>query len=208
MVILTGFHCTTRSFLKFSFLEDKTAATLILHLKSIFAWHNIPIEIVGDNMPFTSVIFKRFTHEWWIKLNPNSPCHLQAYRQWKISSNSEEFAEGSCSWWAWPIPSSFGVPCHPFHRHWRFACPVALRSTADKRIALHIRLPVSSCWPGLTSTAGREAQADEVLQSRYQITSSSLRTENSYESELKWMATRHCHWHSCKPALVHRVSLH
>ena len=38
-------------------LEDKTASTVVLHLKSIFARHGIPMELVSDNMPYSSETF-------------------------------------------------------------------------------------------------------------------------------------------------------
>ena len=68
-------------FPEISILEDKTAATLILHFKSIFARHGIPLELVSDNMPFSSAVFKRFAQDWGIKLNPSSPCYPQANGQ-------------------------------------------------------------------------------------------------------------------------------
>lgn len=68
-------------FSEIALLKDKTAATLILHLKSIFARHGIPIELVSDNMLFSSVIFKCFVQDWVIKLNPSSPCYSQANGQ-------------------------------------------------------------------------------------------------------------------------------
>ena len=38
-------------------LEDKTASTVVLHLKSIFSRYGIPMELVSDNMPYSSETF-------------------------------------------------------------------------------------------------------------------------------------------------------
>lgn len=68
-------------FSEIALLKDKTAAILILHLKSILARYGIPIELVSDNMLFSSVIFKCFVQDWVIKLNPSSPCYPQVNGQ-------------------------------------------------------------------------------------------------------------------------------
>jgi len=41
-------------------LENKSASCVILHLKSIFATHGIPEQLIADNNPFNSKDFKRF----------------------------------------------------------------------------------------------------------------------------------------------------
>ena len=83
-------------FPKIALLEDKAAATLILHLKSIFAGRGILIELFSDNIQFSSVIFKCFAQEWGIKLIRSSPCYPQANGQSeRFCSNSETFAEES-----------------------------------------------------------------------------------------------------------------
>lgn len=41
-------------------IEQKTAATVILKLKEIFARHGIPEELMSDNMPFDSREFRQF----------------------------------------------------------------------------------------------------------------------------------------------------
>lgn len=47
-------------FVEVLFLSDKTAASIITCLKSVFARHGIPQELVSDNMPFASQEFQTF----------------------------------------------------------------------------------------------------------------------------------------------------
>ena len=56
-------------------LEDNTASTVVPHLKSIFARHGIPMELVSDNIPYSSETFRHFAQDWEITLNPSSPCY-------------------------------------------------------------------------------------------------------------------------------------
>ena len=44
-------------------IHSKTAETTIAELKSIFARHGIPSEIMLDNMPFNSRAFKQFSYQ-------------------------------------------------------------------------------------------------------------------------------------------------
>ena len=53
-------------------LPDKTAATVIQKLKSVFARFGIPYEIVSDNMPFQSANFLKFADEWGFKTTTSS----------------------------------------------------------------------------------------------------------------------------------------
>ena len=50
-------------FIETALLPNKTAGTVIRHLKSIFARHGIPEELVSDNMPFNSKEFDEFAKE-------------------------------------------------------------------------------------------------------------------------------------------------
>lgn len=43
-----------------SLLRDKTAGTIVIHMKSIFARHRISEELISDNMPYNSKEFKQF----------------------------------------------------------------------------------------------------------------------------------------------------
>ena len=54
-------------------LENKTASNVIIHLKSIFARHGIPEEMMSDNMPFASQEFTNFGRDCGIKLTTSSP---------------------------------------------------------------------------------------------------------------------------------------
>nr|XP_054591203.1 uncharacterized protein K02A2.6-like [Nothobranchius furzeri] len=54
-------------------LSDKTACTIIQRMKSVFARHGIPKEIVSDHVPFASYEMKSFATKWEIKLTFSSP---------------------------------------------------------------------------------------------------------------------------------------
>lgn len=65
-------------YIETSLLQDKTAGTVIMHLKSIFARHGIPEELVSDNMPYNSREFKDFASSWGFKLTTSSPTYAQS----------------------------------------------------------------------------------------------------------------------------------
>ena len=52
-----------------------------LHMKSMFARHGIPGQLVSDNMPFASREFNEFAKEWGIKLTTSSPMYPQSNGQ-------------------------------------------------------------------------------------------------------------------------------
>ena len=54
-------------------LENKTAACVINHHKSMFARHGIAEELLSDNMPFASKECVDFAREWKIGLTTSSP---------------------------------------------------------------------------------------------------------------------------------------
>lgn len=54
-------------------LADKTAHTVIQKMKSVFARHGIPREIVSDHVPFASYEMQSFAASWEIKLTHSSP---------------------------------------------------------------------------------------------------------------------------------------
>ena len=62
-------------------LENKTASNVIIHLKSIFARHGIPEEMMSDNMPFASQEFTNFGRDWGLKLTTSSPNFPQSNGQ-------------------------------------------------------------------------------------------------------------------------------
>ena len=62
-------------------LERKTAAYVILHMKSMFAGHGILSQLVSDTMPFASREFNDFAKEWGIKLTTSSPMYPQSNGQ-------------------------------------------------------------------------------------------------------------------------------
>lgn len=59
-------------------LQGKTANSLIPHLKSIFARHGIPCEMVADNMPFASAAMQTFATSWKFKITTTSPRYAQS----------------------------------------------------------------------------------------------------------------------------------
>ena len=65
-------------FIETALLPNKTAGTVITHLKSIFARHGIPEELVSDNMPFNSKEFDEFAKEWGFKQTTSSPTYAQS----------------------------------------------------------------------------------------------------------------------------------
>ena len=58
--------------------EDKTASWVVRHMKSIYARHGIPEEIVCDNMPYGSREFREFGRVWGIKVTTSSPTYAQS----------------------------------------------------------------------------------------------------------------------------------
>lgn len=59
-------------------LSDKSAHTVILKMKSVFARHGIPKEIVSDNVPFASYEMRSFAASWDFKLTHSSPGYPQS----------------------------------------------------------------------------------------------------------------------------------
>ena len=65
-------------YIETSLLKDKTAATVVTHMKSIFARHGIPDEVISDNMPYSSTEFRQFAREWQFKSTTSSPTYPQS----------------------------------------------------------------------------------------------------------------------------------
>lgn len=59
-------------------MKDKTAKTVIQHMKAIFSRHGIPDELVSDNMPFSSRDFHAFAREWGFVVTTSSPRYPQS----------------------------------------------------------------------------------------------------------------------------------
>ena len=57
--------------------ENKSASCVILHLKSIFARHGIPEQLIADNNPFNNKDFKRFAKDYWFNVTTCSPHYHQ-----------------------------------------------------------------------------------------------------------------------------------
>ena len=54
-------------------LSKKTAFDVTLALKSIFASHGVPLEVVADNMPFNSCEMRSFADQWGFNITTASP---------------------------------------------------------------------------------------------------------------------------------------
>ena len=54
-------------------IKGKTAKYVTLALKSIFAVHGVPIDVVADNMPFGSMALRQFASEWGFNITTSSP---------------------------------------------------------------------------------------------------------------------------------------
>ena len=65
-------------FIETSMMANKTAPTVIIHLKSIFARHGIPEQLISDNMPFNSTEFKKFAKDWGFQTITSSPRYPQS----------------------------------------------------------------------------------------------------------------------------------
>ena len=59
-------------------LNDKSSQAVITSMKSVFARHGIPDEVVADNMPFSSKECSRFAQEWGFKISTSSPHYPQS----------------------------------------------------------------------------------------------------------------------------------
>ena len=76
--------CVVDYFSKFPFvrlLKDKTAGTIVAHLKSIVCEQGIPEEVISDNMPFGSADFKKFATEYKFTSTTSSPTYAQSNGQ-------------------------------------------------------------------------------------------------------------------------------
>ena len=62
-------------------LHSKTSSEVIVNLKSIFARHGIPEEVVADNMPFGSREFQEFARNWNFSVTTTSPNYPQSNGQ-------------------------------------------------------------------------------------------------------------------------------
>ena len=77
-LVVVDYYCKYPELLPF---PDKTASTIIEQCKSVFARHDIPVEIVSDNMPFLSNEFLTFANTWGIKTTTSSPTYSQSNGQ-------------------------------------------------------------------------------------------------------------------------------
>ena len=47
-------------------------------MKSMYAWHGIPDEVIADNMPFSSKEFHQFVKDWGFEVTTSSPRYPQS----------------------------------------------------------------------------------------------------------------------------------
>ena len=59
-------------------LNDKSSQSVIASMKSVFARHGIPDEVVADNVPFSSKECLLFAKEWGFKISTSSPRYPQS----------------------------------------------------------------------------------------------------------------------------------
>ena len=93
-----------------SMLESKTASSVIIHLKSLFARYGIPEVLMSDNMPFNSKAFHEFATEWNYDLVTSSPRYPQSNGMKASSANCQNAAQESESRWEGPIHRSATIP--------------------------------------------------------------------------------------------------
>lgn len=74
-LVIVDYHS---KFIEIALMHDKTAGTVITHMKSIFARHGIPEELISDNMPYNSREFHNFAKEWGFQLTSSSPTYPQS----------------------------------------------------------------------------------------------------------------------------------
>ena len=58
---------------EFRLINNKKSEDVIAALKSIFAVHGVPVEVIADNMPFSSYTMKHFADEWGFNITTSSP---------------------------------------------------------------------------------------------------------------------------------------
>ncbi|UYV60281.1 K02A2.6-like [Cordylochernes scorpioides] len=82
-------------------LEDMTSASVIVHCKSIFARHGIPLEVRSDNGPQFGSLFKEFANEYGFTHVTSSPRYPQS--NGFIESFKELASQKIHIWLCWHI---------------------------------------------------------------------------------------------------------
>ena len=59
-------------------IPDKTSESVISVLKCCIKLHGIPIELIADNVPFSSYEMKTFAQDYGIKITTTSPRYPQS----------------------------------------------------------------------------------------------------------------------------------
>lgn len=59
-------------------ISHKKSEDVIAALKSIFAVHGVPVEVIADNMPFSSYAMKNFADEWGFNITTSSPHYAKS----------------------------------------------------------------------------------------------------------------------------------
>ena len=54
-------------------MHDKTVSSVITSMKSVFARHGAPDEIMADNMPFASKDMTTFANDWNFNIITSNP---------------------------------------------------------------------------------------------------------------------------------------
>ena len=62
-------------YIETALLPNKAAGTVIIHLKTMFARHGIPEELISDSMPFNNKEFHEFAKEWGFRQTTSRPTY-------------------------------------------------------------------------------------------------------------------------------------
>ena len=61
-----------------SLLTDKSSQSVITSMKSVFARHGIPDQVIADNLPFASRQCLQFVRDWGFQITTSSPHYPQS----------------------------------------------------------------------------------------------------------------------------------
>ena len=86
-------------FIEMCKLTEETAEAVIAQLKSIVARHGIPGEIMADNIPFNSYLFKKCCAEWDMQITFSSLRYPQSNGWQNQVLKSQEYSERVTRCW-------------------------------------------------------------------------------------------------------------
>ena len=134
-------------------MRQKRGEDVIMALKSIFAAHGVPQEIVADNMPFNSYVMNQFASHWGFKITTSSPNYpksnglaeryVQTIKQFlrKTADSGEDLYESLLAYRQTPVT---GLPFSPaemlFGRNIRGPLPCTLSHLQPTAVKAHEKL--------------------------------------------------------------------